>query len=85
MTDLAESVRPAVASRPGVSARPGRVVPPGVALAIVLTGQVMAVIDNTARRFDVLWTGWRGCDLRRCSVTQLTPTLTVRHRVATLR
>jgi MFS family permease len=46
MTDLAESVRPAIARRPGVGARPGRAVPPAVALAIVLTGQVMAVIDT---------------------------------------
>jgi MFS family permease len=42
MTDLTETVRPAVAGRPGLG---GRVTPPGVALAIVLTGQVMAVID----------------------------------------
>jgi MFS family permease len=46
MTDLTASVRPAVAGRPGLSARPGRAVPPGVALAIVLTGQIMAVLDT---------------------------------------
>jgi MFS family permease len=43
MTDLAESVRQDVARRPG---RAGRVAPPGAALAIVLTGQVMAVLDT---------------------------------------
>src|ERR1700743_3066399 len=46
MTDLAESARPAVARRPGLTGRTGRVVPPGVALAIVLTGQIMAVTDT---------------------------------------
>src|ERR1700733_13561022 len=46
MTDLAESARPAVARRPGVTGRAGRVTPPGVALAIVLTGQAMAVLDT---------------------------------------
>ena len=46
MTDLTESVRPAVTGRPGLSGRPGRTVPPGVALAIVLTGQIMAVLDT---------------------------------------
>ena len=45
MTDLNESVRPAVAGRAGPSGRPGRATPPGVALAIVLTGQIMAIID----------------------------------------
>src|SRR3984957_16268028 len=45
MTDLAESARPAVARRPGRTGRTGRVAPPGVALAIVLTGQIMAIID----------------------------------------
>jgi MFS family permease len=45
MTDLTQSVRPAVARRPGLSGRTGRAVPPGVALAIVLTGQIMAIID----------------------------------------
>ncbi len=45
MTDLTESVRPAVAGRAGPSGRPGRATPPGVALAIVLTGQIMAIID----------------------------------------
>ena len=52
MTDLRESVRPAVTSasgllgRAGRAGRPGRVVPPGVALAVVLTGQMMAIIDT---------------------------------------
>jgi MFS family permease len=44
MTDLTESVRPAAPSRPGRGA-PRRVAPPGVLLAIVLTGQIMAIID----------------------------------------
>jgi MFS family permease len=53
MTDLSESVRPAQSAlrarsalpgRPGPG-RAGRVTPPGVALAIVLTGQIMAVTD----------------------------------------
>jgi MFS family permease len=46
MTDLAESARPAVARRPGLTGRTGRVTPPGVALAIVLIGQAMAVLDT---------------------------------------
>src|ERR1700733_15021034 len=52
MTDLTESVRPAVTSAPGLlgragrAGRPGRIVPPGVALAVVLTGQMMAIIDT---------------------------------------
>jgi MFS family permease len=46
MTDLTQSVRPAIAGRPGRDGRTGRVTPPGVALAIVLTGQVMAVMDT---------------------------------------
>jgi MFS family permease len=46
MTDLAESARPAVARRPGRPGRTGRVTPPGVALAIVLIGQAMAVLDT---------------------------------------
>ena len=46
MTDLAGSVRPAVARRPTLTGRTGRVTPPGVALAIVLTGQAMAVLDT---------------------------------------
>ena len=46
MTDLAESARPAVAARPGLTGRTGRVTPPGVALAIVLVGQAMAVLDT---------------------------------------
>jgi len=46
MTDLTESVRPAVARRPGARGRTRRVAPPGVALAIVLIGQAMAVLDT---------------------------------------
>jgi MFS family permease len=46
MTDLAESARPAVVRRPGLTGRTGRVTPPGVALAIVLVGQAMAVLDT---------------------------------------
>jgi MFS family permease len=46
MTDIAESAGPAVARRPGLTGRTGRVAPPGVALAIVLTGQAMAVLDT---------------------------------------
>ena len=46
MTDIAESARPAVARRPGLTGRTGRVTPPGVALAIVLIGQAMAVLDT---------------------------------------
>ena len=46
MTDLAESARPAVARRPGQTGLTGRVAPPGVALAIVLVGQAMAVLDT---------------------------------------
>ena len=46
MTDLAESARPAVARRPGLTGLTGRVAPPGVALAIVLVGQAMAVLDT---------------------------------------
>ena len=53
MTDLSESVRPAAPSRAGGHGLPGRVTPPGVALTIVLAGQMMAVIDtnivNTTR------------------------------------
>jgi MFS family permease len=45
MTDLTQRVRPAVAGRPGLSGRSGRTAPPVVALAIVLTGQIMAIID----------------------------------------
>ena len=53
MTDLTE--RPALASLPGThvrsgrsgrTGRTGRAVPAGVALAIVLTGQIMAVLDT---------------------------------------
>jgi MFS family permease len=46
MTDLTAGVRPVAVAGPGLTGRPGRVVPPGVALAIVLTGQIMAVIDT---------------------------------------
>ena len=46
MTDLAASARPAVARRPGLTGRTGRAAPPGVALAIVLVGQAMAVLDT---------------------------------------
>ncbi len=46
MTDLTEAARPAVAGRAGRGDRGGRVVPPGAALAIVLTGQIMAVMDT---------------------------------------
>ena len=48
MPDLQE--RPAVAVLPGLrggTGRAGRVTPPAVALAIVLTGQIMAVLDKT--------------------------------------
>src|SRR5579871_3543952 len=47
MTDLYE--RQAVTVRPGLrgrAGRAGRVTPPAVALAIVLTGQIMAVLDT---------------------------------------
>jgi MFS family permease len=46
MTDLTETARPAVAGRAGRGDRGGRVTAPGVALAIVLTGQIMAVMDT---------------------------------------
>ena len=46
MTDLHEGARPAVAPRSGLRGRAGRAAPPGVALAIVLTGQIMAVLDT---------------------------------------
>jgi MFS family permease len=47
MTDLTESVRPAIVSGgSGLRGRAGRVTPPGVALAVVLTGQIMAVMDT---------------------------------------
>src|ERR1700748_781716 len=45
MTDLSESVRPAAAGRTSRFGRPGRVASPAVALAIVLAGQMMAVLD----------------------------------------
>jgi MFS family permease len=52
MTDLTEGARPAAPSRLSLRPRnrepghePGRVASPGVALAIVLAGQMMAVID----------------------------------------
>jgi MFS family permease len=46
MTDLTESVRPAAPSLSGHRSLPGRVTPPGVALSIVLAGQLMAVLDT---------------------------------------
>jgi MFS family permease len=46
MTDIAESVRLDVARRPGLAGQAGRTAPPGVALAIVLVGQAMAVLDT---------------------------------------
>src|SRR5689334_11012621 len=48
MTDLSESVRPsrAVAGRLGLAGRPGRATRPGLVLAVVLTGQIMAIIDT---------------------------------------
>jgi MFS family permease len=49
MTDLTESVQPAVRSRTDLRGRAGRApraVPPGAVLAVVLTGQIMAVIDT---------------------------------------
>src|SRR5690242_5580342 len=42
MTDLTESLRPSRA----VAGRPGRAARPGLVLAVVLTGQIMAVIDT---------------------------------------
>jgi MFS family permease len=44
MTDLTESVRPAGRTR--LAGRPARVTAPGVALTIVLAGQLMAVLDT---------------------------------------
>src|SRR6201986_2792807 len=47
MTDLTESVRPATSARlVGRVGRADRMIRPGVVLAIVLTGQVMAIIDT---------------------------------------
>src|SRR5689334_5847401 len=48
MTDLTEGVRPsgAVARRLGPTGRPGRATRPGLVLAVVLTGQIMAIIDT---------------------------------------
>ena len=46
MTDLIESTRPRITGRAGRLEGTGRGVPPGVALAIVLTGQIMAIIDT---------------------------------------
>jgi MFS family permease len=46
MTELTASARPVAAGRRGLTGRPGRTVPPGVALAIVLTGQIMAIVDT---------------------------------------
>jgi MFS family permease len=48
MTDLTESIRPGTAPgtrRGGQPGQPARVAPPAVALAIVLAGQMMAVLD----------------------------------------
>jgi MFS family permease len=47
MTGLTESVRPsrAVAGRLGLAGRPERAPRPGLVLAVVLTGQIMAIID----------------------------------------
>src|ERR1700744_4827264 len=45
MTELTESVSPDLAGRTGRARRPSRVAAPGIALAIVLAGQMMAVID----------------------------------------
>src|ERR1700742_1367278 len=42
MADLTESVRPTR----GVAGRPGRAPRPGLVLAVVLTGQIMAIIDT---------------------------------------
>jgi MFS family permease len=46
MTELTASARPVAVGRAGLGGRPGRAVPPGVALAIVLTGQIMAIVDT---------------------------------------
>jgi hypothetical protein len=56
MTDLTESIRPAAIGRAGLRAsvsrgtagrgRAGRATSPSVVLAIVLTGQLMAVTDG---------------------------------------
>jgi hypothetical protein len=59
MTDLTESVRPGAPASGRTrlaagEAGPLRVTPPGVALAIVLAGQLMAVLDTTFRRFNAV-------------------------------
>jgi MFS family permease len=46
MTELTASARPVAVGRAGLGGRSGRAVPPGVALAIVLTGQIMAIVDT---------------------------------------
>src|SRR5689334_24944210 len=48
MTDLTKSGRPsgAVGHRLGLADRPGRATRPGLVLAVVLTGQIMAIIDT---------------------------------------
>jgi MFS family permease len=47
MTNLTEGLKPATTGRlAGRAGRAGRVTPPGVVLVIVLTGQIMAIIDT---------------------------------------
>jgi MFS family permease len=47
MTNLTEGLKPATTGRlAGRAGRAGRVTPPGVVLAIVLTGQIMAIVDT---------------------------------------
>src|ERR1700740_1627990 len=47
MTNLTEGIRSATAGRlDGRAGRADRATPPGVVLAIVLTGQIMAIIDT---------------------------------------
>src|ERR1700742_4355302 len=46
MTDLTQSISPRVGGRTEQPRRPARVAAPGVALAIVLAGQMMAVLDT---------------------------------------
>ena len=45
MTDLTKGARPA--DRLGLADRPGRATRPGLVLAVVLTGQIMAIIDTS--------------------------------------